>query len=722
MAWPEHRLVTAYLVVRPKDSKQRALNAIFCFLRQTWPTKQLVVVNATGKDFVTKHDSIIEVSAITAALGELKNRALEESSGEWCFPWMVNGWYDPQYIEFFMFKSATDVAAVYSQVGDNLFFGFRRSYLGNLRYDASGSEEDFLKQFEAEPLEQPPNLVHLLATVPGSNHEEPVLFKPKKRVKAPKADYPILGFEGPAKEPEGTCVVCLGRYGDIINALPIARDIWRKTGEKPAFLAAEEFVDILDGISYVKPFVYKGEYSQMPEATLAARKVFKEVIRAQIYGTLEAAPDCGEPHNKKAWGLAGYEERWNDPEMAVEFDQRDPVRERALIHQHVRKDHRPLLLIALTGGHSGPYKEGPALQKLIYADFSNSYQIVDLAAIKAERLYDMLGLYECATAMLTMDTATHHLAAAHLRLPTLVLLPDHPYYAAKPRCTHDLAIRYSVANNMAYYQIALWLQAKAKQPTVWHTFEQHQGLSAREKRAQLSWKLLWDGLGWKPLPFDEPYPRDSHAIGDKRGVPYLRDIFEAVLSKADPNDVIVFTNNDVLMLPEIHHDIMRQLSVFPATCSSRRDIRDFYAVRKQVDSVRHIHCGRDLFAFRAWWLRKMMPEIPDMIVGSNEWDNAVLNMMRREAGTVLTGQWCWEYSYTVTDAEVASPNLLHEEHEPFADKAENKLGPHNCWNHLRLIEWHRKYLPQVTFPYAEVTYRRWEDGQLTFKPWENSNV
>jgi hypothetical protein len=277
-------------------------------------------------------------------------------------------------------------------------------------------------------------------------------------------------------------------------------------------------------------------------------------------------------------------------------------------------------------------------------------------------------------------------------------------------------VRYSVANNMAYYQIAEWLQSKATSCTVWHTFEQHAGLSDREKRAQNTWKMLWDGLNWKPTPVDEPYPRDSREIGDRRGVPYLPDILKYALTHTRPNDVIVLTNNDVIMLPEIHHDIMRQLSVFPATCFSRRDIKDFFAVKRQPDSARHVHCGRDLFAFRAWWLRKILPEIPDMLVGSNEWDNMLLNVIRREAGTVLTGQWCWEYSYTVTDTEVASPNLLHEEHEPYADKAENKQGPHNNWNHIKLVDWHRKYMPLVLFQYAEVAYRRWEDGLITFNP------
>lgn len=49
-------------------------------------------------------------------------------------------------------------------------------------------------------------------------------------------------------------ILQLGRYGDVINVLPIARRHYLNTGEKPWFVIAKEFADILEGVTYVDPF------------------------------------------------------------------------------------------------------------------------------------------------------------------------------------------------------------------------------------------------------------------------------------------------------------------------------------------------------------------------------------------------------------------------------------------------------------------------------------
>ena len=518
----------------------------------------------------------------------------------------------------------------------------------------------------------------------------------------------------PAKDLK-QCVICLGRYGDIMNALPIARDLASKDGRPVAFVVAEAFADILDGVNYAQKIIFDGRYSDMPGATALAKRQFKRVVRAQIFGTKEADYASKVPYNRMAWKLAGYSRKWTRPDIELVFDNRSPRRERALINSLVAADSRPLLLLNLTSGHSGPLSDGGLLQQKIFSEFSESFQILDLAPVKAERIYDLLGLMELAAAMVTVDTATVHLAAACPRLPVLLLRIDNAYLGTEPRCNCPLQVKYSRWKER-YPEISQWLTGHLAPPSIIHTFERHSPLNPRSVRAQSSWQPLWSGFGWEPAPFSEPYPRSSREIGDPRGVPYINDVLAHVLGFAKKDSVIVYTNDDIILLPEIHSDILKGLSRAPAICSSRRDIADFSQVKRQPESPNHIHVGRDLFAFRAWWLRKMLPEIPPLLLGSQDWDNVFVNLMRRETGTLLTGDWTWEYGDTITDCEMASPNVLHEAHEPFYNAPENKYGPPNLWNRIELAKWQKRYLPDVKFIWADQTLAQLKEGKIVFTP------
>jgi ADP-heptose:LPS heptosyltransferase len=72
-------------------------------------------------------------------------------------------------------------------------------------------------------------------------------------------------------------------------------------------------------------------------------------------------------------------------------------------------------------------------------------EIVNLAAIKAERLYDLLGLYDHAVGLVTSDTATLHLAAAS-KVPYIALL-NNGGAGSIPKGNCILSIRYSNFRN-----------------------------------------------------------------------------------------------------------------------------------------------------------------------------------------------------------------------------------------------------------------------------------
>ena len=72
-------------------------------------------------------------------------------------------------------------------------------------------------------------------------------------------------------------------------------------------------------------------------------------------------------------------------------------------------------------------------------------RIVDLCDVRASRIYDLLGLFERASLLITGDTYALHLATAVPRLPVIALVNDNPFLATTPRCNVVLKLKYSEA-------------------------------------------------------------------------------------------------------------------------------------------------------------------------------------------------------------------------------------------------------------------------------------
>src|SRR5262245_29102768 len=87
----------------------------------------------------------------------------------------------------------------------------------------------------------------------------------------------------PKQEPvkdERADFVSLRRYGDIINLLPLFAYKAKYEFQRPIKLVvAKEFVDLLDGVSYVEPVAWDGDW----EDPLGAAKKHR-AINLQVFG------------------------------------------------------------------------------------------------------------------------------------------------------------------------------------------------------------------------------------------------------------------------------------------------------------------------------------------------------------------------------------------------------------------------------------------------------
>lgn len=227
------------------------------------------------------------------------------------------------------------------------------------------------------------------------------------------------------------CFVQLGRFGDLIQMLPAFKAIFDRTNERPVVAVSTEYASVLDGISYVLPWVLNLPWStgvahargiveiDYPSAISLqfwndskrqfASEVMRQAVTLQCHGEswrvdLDKWPDYGTA----MWSLAGFN-RQEMLDLPLEFDLRDLQREQTLANLTL---HRTLPNILVNWkGISSPFPMVPEYQRIL-GQYRKRFHFVDLATVKAHRIYDLLGLYDRAVGLITVDTATLHLAPA----------------------------------------------------------------------------------------------------------------------------------------------------------------------------------------------------------------------------------------------------------------------------------------------------------------------
>jgi hypothetical protein len=224
-----------------------------------------------------------------------------------------------------------------------------------------------------------------------------------------------------------TLHICLGAHGDIIAMLPWMKMESERTGEPVRLLVASPYLPLLDGVSYVKAIEWGFKQKKMPgtfHQLHDARKFLKvqvpdaEVKVLQFYGSGELI--TYPSFIQEMWYQAGALMKWD--KLPLVFDQRYFEREAKLCAKHTTR--RPFILVA-TKGKSSPFKYAKELLSIVTREFGRTHDIIDLSKVVAEKPYDLLGLYDRAVALVTIDTMHAHLSRAS-EVPTFVWSRDYP--------------------------------------------------------------------------------------------------------------------------------------------------------------------------------------------------------------------------------------------------------------------------------------------------------
>lgn len=478
--------------------------------------------------------------------------------------------------------------------------------------------------------------------------------------------------------------VSLGRFGDILNAIPLSKKHFDLTGEKPYFMVARAYASILEGISYVEPVIYEGEFTNVIFALHQARKLTSDIRLCQIYGFGIGSNETTTSFCRQSWVSAGADVPWGTLPLVI--DQRNAAREAKLVDRELSTARgRKLVLLALNG-QSSPFPYRGLVTRYLADNLpDNSFDILIISLLKAERFYDLLGLFDVAHCLVTIDTGHLHLAhASNVPVVSFITRDPSPWHGSAWKPNHVGRFFYDEVPQMLDKIERAVINAKMPFcfPRIihtwsdWRTLEPGDPISRRVAVAQASWRMeyaaaphLWIASEHKRTNST----RTGQDIGDPHDVAFVKDIINDAMKQAREMDVICLSNSDIGLTPGVTAHILEQVSRYGAAYSHRRD---FDRIEKPFISESQVRTGRwfpgsDLFVFTVGWWKAHRDEYGDYLMGREFWDESLRQLVKFYGGGNLVN--C----------------VYHEEHESFWSQSEEirESLPGNRHNKKLIEEW-----------------------------------
>lgn len=192
-----------------------------------------------------------------------------------------------------------------------------------------------------------------------------------------------------------------------------------------------------------------------------------------------------------------------------------------------------------------------------------------------------------------------------------------------------LKLRQCYANTQAYHRTHRYQQAIVRE-AIYHIVPGHHTqdpeVVRRNQLADASWAKAY-AAGVTRLTVEPGHtPRNATTIGEKRDMPFVRDVFDYATKFAADTDWLVFTNRDICVSPELLLAVFNQCG--DCFYSHRMDSKRLERTLKEAE-IRQLrpYPGADLFAFKAGWWRKHRGMMPDMLVGFEAWDSVLWRIM-----------------------------------------------------------------------------------------------
>lgn len=421
----------------------------------------------------------------------------------------------------------------------------------------------------------------------------------------------------------------LSKLGDILGIIPIAYAAHLR-GEKVGVMASSEFSDVLDGCSYIEKVVFNGKPWEIEKAVTYAKTLCENVTVTQTNGIKEtiekyAYAPAGQKNavtdsfNRESWKLAGCLKDWG--KVPLVFDKRDKGREQTLLMiQNLHKAGRKKKIILISAGSaSSPFPYRNLLLELVNLKYGKTFNVIDLATVKAERFYDLLALYEMAHCLISVDTAHLHLAYAVPTLQVMALIQDKPLYwhGSAWRPSHHFHCRY---RDFPWRALELFtaIDNIGRQPMTNILQVYHGSVRAN------------NGVRYFPIQPGSCRRDAVNCLNDKDHFPMLQDVIRMVMQVSKTTDYILLTREDVRADPVSFRGASELMKTWGASYA--------YRMNRDKDGLDTFFPAVDLFAAPVEFWVKLFPSIPDIVLDQGAtWGRLLMELFKANGAKEIEG-------------------------------------------------------------------------------------
>lgn len=422
------------------------------------------------------------------------------------------------------------------------------------------------------------------------------------------------------------CILTLGRYGDILNILPMAQHIYRDQGVKPDIMVAREYQDIQRLVDYADIVPFNGSFHDYAEAQMEAVHKYKNLYDAAVYGNGLVIRKSNTPNfQEEAYWRAGLHDLFTSGGAAnIEIKQ-----------QGEPKIEVPDIVVNLSGNSSPLSPEVKAM--LMTALKSSGSSFLDISDLKLPSFCDLEPILRKAKLVITIDTGTLHLAGA-VGTPYVALVADRPqmWHGATTRGNCIMRCRYSEIGKWMP-QISAIIRAKAAKPKIASAAYISPVVSNDSRRRNAMAAITRRGACYVgnilqvPL-HDAEFPRHFRD-NDERVLVYVRDMIDMGI-KAAGGLPVIFTNTDTCFPVDMASRIEMLAAGMPCAWGPRRDF-------KRLDDPVHDseigkgwdYVGTDIFYITPDWWSNARESFPsEMLMGAEAWDAILRELMRMTGG------------------------------------------------------------------------------------------
>lgn len=419
-------------------------------------------------------------------------------------------------------------------------------------------------------------------------------------------------------------------------------------------MTCRQYAPVLEGCSYVDSLPFDGEPWELDRAVAEARKHSVPVTVTQVVGPpdlikrfafepagIQSATE--ESFQKTSWRLAGRLKDWSK-QIPLVFDRRNKERETDLVADYAKACGRKQFsrakkyILVNTSGKTSPFQYSDLLMTLLRLRFHkhSQFSIIDLAKLKAERFFDLLPFYERAHCLVSIDTATLHLAAARPTLPVVAIVNDKPslWHGSCWRPNHIALIRYSDFPKRAVEMLdaidnimtpASYFTQGVKGRKIVHVWSQHE-IADETIAARETWGGEYLSGHWIATPIERgAIGRDSKSVlKDDKRVPFVKDVIRLATYRAKDDDLICLTRAHTCF----EKDLTCLLLNAKGPVFAHRTVRD--------EAASSFHPAADLFCFSKKWWREHQSDYPDMVMGKDPyWHRILMELIKNDGGKEL---------------------------------------------------------------------------------------